>query len=234
MRYDNVLIGKFIERPNRFIAYVEVEGVIEKCHVKNTGRCRELLIPNVKVILEPSTNPERATKYSVVGVYKNSTLINMDSQAPNLAAYEWLLQEKLIKNITFAKREVTYKNSRFDLFAKYLEIDKEKECFIEVKGVTLENDGIAMFPDAPTARGCKHINELIDAKKNGFRAILLLVIQMKGIKHFTPNADTDPELAKAMKKAAKAGVEILAVDCKNELNNNIFSMEIDDFIEVRL
>lgn len=235
MRYEKVVLGKFIERPNRFIAMVEVDGVIERCHVKNTGRCRELLVKDATVFLEPAKNPERATRFSVVGVIKNHTLINMDSQAPNEAAYEWLLKEKLIKNITYARREVTYKNSRFDLYAKFLENNVEKEAFIEVKGVTLENDGVASFPDAPTQRGCKHINELIDAQKNGYRAVLLLVIQMKGIKYFTPNKITDPEFAKNVKRAARAGVEVIAVDCRIELEkDNSFLMEIDDFIEVKL
>lgn len=235
MRYEKVVLGKFIERPNRFIAMVEVDGVIERCHVKNTGRCRELLVKNATVFLEPAKNPERATRFSVVGVIKNHTLINMDSQAPNEAAYEWLLKEKLIKNITYARREVTYKNSRFDLYAKFLENGIEKQAFIEVKGVTLENDGVASFPDAPTQRGCRHIRELIDAKKNGYRAVLLLVIQMKGIKYFTPNKITDPEFAKTIKNAARAGVEVIAVDCKIKLEkDNVFVMEIDDFIEVKL
>lgn len=234
MRYENVVIGTFVERPNRFIAYVEVADKLERCHVKNTGRCKELLVPGAKVILEPATNPERATKYSIVGVYKNSILINMDSQAPNVAAYEWLLKEAFIRNITFARREVTYKNSRFDLFVKNSIGDIEQETFIEVKGVTLEFDGVAKFPDAPTQRGCKHIYELIDAVENGYRAVLLLVIQMKGIKYFTPNKDMDLALANAMKSASLAGVEIIAVDCRNELVDNIFSMDIDEFIQVKL
>lgn len=226
MKYKNTVKGRFINRPNRFIAQVEINGKEETVHVKNTGRCRELLIPDATVILEESANTQRKTKYDLIAVYKNDILINMDSQAPNKAAGEWLVKGGLIENPDLVKAEKIFGNSRLDF---YVEKGEEK-IFIEVKGVTLENNGVARFPDAPTQRGSKHLNELINAKKQGFRAVALFVIQMKGCRYFEPNSDTDPVFAETLKKAFKAGVEIIAVDCKVTES----SMEIDKQVEVKL
>lgn len=185
-----------------------------------------MLVPDAVVILEESKNPQRKTKYDLIAVYKGNTLINMDSQAPNKAASEWLKKGDFIKKPTLIKAEKTFGASRLDFYA---ESEKEK-AFIEVKGVTLEENGVAKFPDAPTQRGAKHLNELINAKKQGYRAVALFVIQMKGCSFFTPNAQTDPEFAKALKKAKKEGVEIVAVDCIVTEN----SMVIDKYTEVKL
>lgn len=200
MKYDKIVKGVFIERPNRFIAKVLVDGKTETCHVLNTGRCKELLIKGVTVYLNESSNINRKTKYDVVKVIKEDKLINMDSIAPNK-----VMEEYLKNQFNEVKREVTYKNSRFDLFVN-------GDTFIEVKGVTLEKDNIAMFPDAPTERGRKHIYELVDAVKNGFNAKIIFVIQFKGAKCFIPNYKTDPEFKKALLYAQENGVEILAYD----------------------
>lgn len=202
MKYDKIVKGTFLERPNRFIAYVDINGKKETCHVLNTGRCKELLIKGATVYLNESGNTNRKTKYDVVKVLKGDKLINMDSFAPNKAAEEFF--KKQFKNV---KREVKYKNSRFDLFIN------DNNTFIEVKGVTLEKDNIAMFPDAPTIRGRKHIYELVDAVKNGYNAKVLFVIQFNGAEKFIPNYKTDPEFKKALKLASENGVEILAYDC---------------------
>lgn len=212
MKYENIKSGRFISRPNRFIAYVDILGKQEICHVKNTGRCKELLTEGATVYLEESQNPFRKTKYDVVAVQKEEKLINMDSVAPNKAAEEYFK-----KQFEGVKREVTYKNSRFDLFIK------DNNTFVEVKGVTLEKDNIAMFPDAPTERGRKHIYELIDAVKNGFNAKIVFVIQFKGAKSFIPNYKTDEEFKKALLIAQENGVQVEAYDClvsPSELNIN--------------
>lgn len=202
MKYENIVEGKFISRHNRFIAEVAVQGVKEICHVKNTGRCKELFHNNPTVYLERSSNPLRKTKYDVVAVLKDGKkLINMDSVAPNYAAKEFF-EEKYAS----VRREVTYKGSRFDLFIEDI------NTFVEVKGVTLENDGVALFPDAPTKRGVKHIYELIDAKNNGYNASILFVLQFENAKLFMPNRMTDPEFSEALKIAEQAGVKILAYD----------------------
>ena len=206
MKYEKIIEGKFISRPNRFIAYVEIEGKAEIAHVKNTGRCKELLTEGARVFLEVSSNPERKTKYDLVAVYKGDNLINMDSQAPNKVALEFVREQ--FKN-AIIKPEYTYGNSRIDI---YVEKDGKKSL-IEVKGVTLENNGIAMFPDAPTERGIKHINELIKARDDGYDSYILFVIQMKGIKGFKPNYKTHREFGEALKGAENAGVKILAYDC---------------------
>lgn len=185
-----------------------------------------MLTDSAVVILEESQNPARKTKYDLIAVYKGDNLINMDSQAPNKAVGEWLKKGKFIKNSTLIKAEKTFGSSRLDF---YVESQKEK-TFIEVKGVTLEVNGVAKFPDAPTQRGAKHLKELINAKKQGYRAVVLFVIQMKGCKFFTPNADTDPLFAKALKEAKENGVEIVAADCIVTEN----SMTIDKSIEVKL
>lgn len=203
MKYDNIIEGKFLSRPNRFIAYVEIDGKTEIAHVKNTGRCKELLIEGARVFLEVSSNPERKTKYDLIAVYKGDNLINMDSQAPNKVALEFVREQ--FKNAKI-KPEYTYGNSRIDICVN-------GNTLIEVKGVTLENNGIAMFPDAPTERGIKHINELIKAREAGYESYILFVIQMKGISEFKPNYKTHKEFGEALKDAENAGVKILAYDC---------------------
>ncbi|MGN0667244.1 MAG: DNA/RNA nuclease SfsA [Huintestinicola sp.] len=207
MRYNNTVEGRFISRPNRFIAYAEINGTIEMCHVKNTGRCRELLVPNARVILEKSDNPARKTAYDLIAVHKGDRLINMDSQCPNKAAGEFLA--KFFRGAELIRPETVYGGSRFDF---YIEQGKRK-IFLEVKGVTLEEDGIAMFPDAPTQRGVKHVHELIRCISEGYEAYILFVIQMKGVEKFTPNYRTHPEFGIALKEAEKSGVHILAYDC---------------------
>lgn len=226
MRYENIREGRFIFRPNRFIAEVEIEGEVCVCHVKNTGRCRELLIPGAKVYLEESKNPERSTKFDLVAVEKGERLINMDSQAPNKVVYEWIREGKFLDGIKAFKPECKFGSSRFDL---YLETDSER-IFGEVKGVTLEENGVVMFPDAPTERGVKHINELISATEQGYKAYIFFVIQMEECKYFTPNVRTHPEFADALRRAKEQGVSILALTCKVTPN----SLEIKDFAEVRL
>ena len=209
MKYKNIRQGIFLSRPNRFIAYVELDGEVVKCHVKNTGRCKELLIEGVTVFLEEHDNPNRKTKYSLIGVKKGDILINMDSQAPNKVVEEWLKEGGLYENPSLVKREKTYGNSRFDFYVEA----GEKRCFIEVKGVTLEEEQIAKFPDAPTERGIKHIKELCDCRKDGYEAYIIFVIQLKGIVKFEPNIQTQPEFQQALVKAKRAGVHILAYDC---------------------
>jgi len=212
MRYANIKKALFIERPNRFIAYAKLNNEVVKCHVKNTGRCKELLIPNVtEVFLEDhGESATRKTRYSLVKVIKNGRLVNMDSQAPNQIAYEWLSLGKLYNDITYIKREQKYGNSRFDI---YYERGDGIKGFMEVKGVTLEEENVARFPDAPTERGIKHINELIEAKKAGYEANILFVIQMKDIDYFEPNYKTHAAFGEALKNAKLAGVNIMAIDC---------------------
>lgn len=213
MKYNNVIRGKFISRPNRFIAKVFVDGREETVHVKNTGRCKEILLKGVTVYLSVSENPQRKTKYDLIAVEKereNGTiLINVDSQIPNSVALEFLKKSGLFSENTEYKREVSYGNSRFDIFAK----NSDYEVFIEVKGVTLEKDGVALFPDSPTERGVKHIYELIKAKEAGFDSVILFVIQMTGVHTFSPNKEMHPEFSEALKKAEEAGVKILAFEC---------------------
>lgn len=227
MIYKNVVTGKFKNRPNRFIARVEIDGKVETCHVKNTGRCRELLLPEAEVYLEKSDNPNRKTAYDLIGVKKGEVLINMDSQAPNKAVKEWLEKEVYFKNITYLKPECKYGNSRVDF---YLETAEGRKIFIEVKGVTLEEEEIARFPDAPTLRGIKHIKELEQAVMKGYEAYILFVIQMKGIKWFEPNDRTHQAFGDTLREAAKNGVGILAYDCTITKD----SMELDVPIEIRL
>ena len=227
MKYKNIVTGKFQSRPNRFIAMVDINGKVETCHVKNTGRCKELLLPGAEVYLEKSGNPNRKTAYDLVGVKKGKVLINMDSQAPNQAVKEWLEKEVYFKNITYLKPECKYGNSRVDF---YLETAKERKIFIEVKGVTLEEEGVARFPDAPTLRGIKHMKELEQAVQQGYEAYILFVIQMKGIKWFEPNDRTHSEFGETLRQVAKNGVGVLAYDCSITKE----SMELDMPVEVRL
>ena len=228
MKYENIKEAVFIERPNRFIANVCIDGNEEKVHVKNTGRCRELLLKGCRVLLEESKNSARKTKYSLVAVYKGERLINMDSQIPNYVAEE-ALKKGIIKEIgipDFVKREVKYSQSRFDI---YYEKDGRKG-FIEVKGVTLEKNGEVLFPDAPTERGTKHIKELIKAKKEGYEAAVLFVIQMKDVSFFAPNAETDKDFSQALKNAKEEGVNILAYDCDVKEDEIV----LKDKVEVRV
>lgn len=213
MKYSNVKKAKFISRPNRFIAYCEVDGKRETVHVKNTGRCRELLLEGSAVYLSVSDDIRRKTKYDLISVEKATEqgvlLINMDSQAPNAAAHEWIKSCGLFEEGAKICREVTYGKSRFDLYVE----QGDRRAFIEVKGVTLESDGVASFPDAPTERGVKHVCELARAIGEGYEAYILFVVQMKGIHSFTPNDDTHKAFGDALRAAKKAGVKILAYDC---------------------
>lgn len=209
MRYKETEKAVFLKRPNRFIAEVEIQGKRETVHVKNTGRCKELLIPGTEVILEKSGNPNRKTKYDLICVNKQGRLINMDSQIPNKAAEEWIRKGGLFPEEVSIRPEKKYGNSRFDLYVE----SPVRRAFVEVKGVTLEEDNVVRFPDAPTVRGLKHVEELIHCMEEGYEAYLLLVIQMKGVKKFMPNWDTQPEFGQALIKAEKAGVKIIARDC---------------------
>lgn len=209
MKYAQVEQGVFLRRPNRFVAHVEIKGKEEICHVKNTGRCRELLVPGAAVFLEKSSNPNRKTKYDLIAVQKGERLINMDSQVPNQAVYEWLEKGELFGEGALVKREVTYGNSRFDLYIQ----QGERKIFMEVKGVTLEENGVVRFPDAPTERGVKHIKELCRCIEDGYEAYIMFVIQMENVKYFRPNDATHPEFGQALREAEQAGVKILAYDC---------------------
>ena len=226
MRYKHIVQAVFTERPNRFIAYVDIDGKREKVHVKNTGRCRELLQPGAKVYLEKSDNPDRTTGYDLVAVQKGSLLINMDSQAPNKVVEEWLYQKELFPDLVSVRPETKYGNSRFDFYVE----TKQEKIFIEVKGVTLEEDGVVRFPDAPSERAVKHVEELTAAKEAGYRVFVIFVIQMRGVRYFTPNKETHPEFAAALERAARAGVEILAYDCEVEPD----SLRIGEPVAVRL
>lgn len=214
MKYSNITQAVFIRRPNRFIAEVEVNGVKEIVHVKNTGRCKELLIPGCEVWLTSPGTPGRKTKYDLVAVRKSTgVLFNIDSQAPNKVVKEWLEKGTYTKIVP----EYTYGDSRLDFYMERTQEDGRKDkCLMEVKGCTLEYDGIGYFPDAPTERGVKHIRELIRAKNEGYSASLAFVIQMDGVSEVRPNIDTHPEFGTAMSDAKKAGVEILFLKCHVE------------------
>lgn len=209
MKYDRIVKGKFLKRLNRFVAVCEIEGAETYCHVKNTGRCREILLEGAECYLEKSLNPNRKYMYSLIAVKKGDRLINIDSQAPNKAAGEFLSKGLLFKNIENIRAEKTFGNSRFDF---YFEHDGKK-AFLEVKGVTLEKDGKVMFPDAPTERGAKHLNELCCCIDEGFEAYVLFVVQMKNVVSFSPHDETDPVFSEALRNAAKHGVRILCYDC---------------------
>ncbi len=215
MKYRKIVEGTFLERPNRFVAKVLVEGEETTCHVKNTGRCKELLLPNVKIFLEDHIDNMRSRKYrySLIGVSKGERLINMDSQSPNKVIIEALTTGRVklesMANLKIIKGEKTFENSRFDIF---VEDEDGKEGFVEVKGVTLENNNVAMFPDAPTERGVKHILELIKAKDAGYEAYIVFLIQMTDIKSFSPNMKTHPEFGEVLFKAREKGVHIIAID----------------------
>ena len=209
MKYANMIPGTFLSRPNRFIAHVEINGQTEVVHVKNTGRCRELLPVGAEVWCQKSDNPARKTKFDLITVRKGKRLIKMDSQAPNLAAKEWLASGGL-GNVENLRAETVHGDSRFD-FSFTLD---GKKCFLEVKGVTLENDGVCAFPDAPTQRGAKHLRGLTEAAKAGFGAYVLFVIQMADVEYLHPNDVTDPNFSTALREAAANGVQVLAMDCE--------------------
>ena len=211
MVYQNIVAGRFVDRPNRFIAHVEINGVVETVHVKNTGRCRELLLPGVKVILEIADNLQRKTKYDLIAVYKQGFgLINMDSQAPNKVVAEWLAGQ----GYDVVKPEYKYGSSRIDFYMEKFRLDDggqevSERYLMEVKGCTLEIDGIGYFPDAPTERGIKHLKELAGAAGQGYHCIMAYVIQMEGINEVRPNIVTHPAYGKAVEEAIAAGVKVL-------------------------
>ncbi len=208
MRYGKIVEGCFISRPNRFIALVDIDGVTETVHVKNTGRCRELLTPGARVILECAPEgAQRKTKFDIIAVYKGDMLINMDSQSPNKAATEFI--PKLFDGVTLIRPETRYGDSRFDF---YIEAG-ERRIFMEVKGCTLEENGVCRFPDAPTERGVKHVKELVRAVAEGYEGYIFFVIQMERARYFTPNKDTHPEFASALKNASENGVRVIAYTC---------------------
>lgn len=226
MKYDNILPAVFISRPNRFIALAEIEGKREIIHVKNTGRCRELLTEGAKVYVQRSDNPNRKTKYDLISVFKGEKLVNIDSQAPNNVFGEWVSGGGFINNLSLIKPECKYRNSRFDF---YMEVDKRK-IFAEIKGVTLEENGIVMFPDAPTERGVKHIKELCECIVDGYEAYIFFIIQMNHCRFFTPNRITHPEFADVLIEAEKKGVNIRALNCIVKP----CELEIGGSVEVRL
>ncbi len=227
MKYQEVVKGKFIARPNRFIANVEIDGSIHTVHVKNTGRCKELLVPGATVYLSVAQNPQRRTKYDLIAVEKatqgGTFLVNMDSQIVNDVAAEYLRSRFPQGTV---KREVTFENSRFDFYVE----DGDMRAFIEAKGVTLENDGVVSFPDAPTERGVKHLKELIFAKSQGYDALVLFIIQMKDVKYFTPNDQTHKAFGDTLREAKEKGVDILALCCQVTPDTIITDKEV----EVRL
>ncbi len=225
MEYHNIRTGIFRQRPNRFIALVELDGAVQRCHVKNTGRCRELLVPGARVLLEHCPGAGRKTDYDLVAVWKGARLINMDAQAPNRVAEE-ALQAGLLGTIEQLRREQRHGDSRFDFaFSR-----QGKPCFLEVKGVTLEENGVVRFPDAPTLRGTKHLRHLTQLAQAGCGAFLLLVVQMAEADYFTPNDATDPAFGRALRQAAQAGVHILAYTCRVTET----SLQLDKAIPVRL
>ena len=226
MRYERIEKAVFLERPNRFIAYTELNGRKETVHVKNTGRCAELLVPGASVYIQRSANPDRKTKWDLISVEKGERMINMDSQIPNRLVEEWIRGGHLFRDVTLVRPETTYGNSRFDLYVE----TEGKRMFIEVKGVTLEENGVCRFPDAPSERAVKHLEELILAKQEGYETYVFFVIQMKDVRYFTPNTDTHPAFAEALRRAAAAGVHILAYDCTVSPD----SIEIDSPVDIVL
>ena len=210
MRYTNITAGKFLARPNRFIAHVEIAGREEIVHVKNTGRCKELLLPGTTVYVQHFPEGKRKTKYDLIAVEKQNLLINMDSQAPNKVVQEWLVEQEPFGKITYLKPECKHGDSRFDF---YLETEAKK-MFIEVKGVTLEEKGVVMFPDAPTERGVKHVQELCHCLEQGYEAAIVFVVQMSGMRYFTPNRRTHAAFAEALERAEACGVRMLALSCE--------------------
>lgn len=230
MHYSNCTAGTFLSRPNRFVAQVALDGRTETCHVKNTGRCRELLIPGCRVYLTRSDNPARKTKYDLIAVEKETArgplLINMDAQAPNHVFEAWARAGRFRPGLTLLRPETVYGASRFDF---YWETDTDRG-FVEVKGVTLEEDGVARFPDAPTLRGVKHLEELIAARQAGYQAALCFIVQFSGAKYVTPNDTTHPQFGQALRRAAAAGVEVFALGCAVTPD----TLTAEEFVPVRL
>lgn len=224
--YNNVRQAKFLNRPNRFIANIELDGKQEACHVKNTCRCKELLVPNATVYVQELESSKRKTKDHLISVYKGRRLINIDSQAPNKVFHNWVLETNFFKDVTLIKAEVKYKNSRFDYYIETL----NSKIFVEVKGVTLEENSVALFPDAPTERGVRHIYELISSLEEGFEAWIVFIIQMEGIRYFTPNVKTHKEFGVALEEARRRGVNIIALDSIVTKE----SIKAGDFVKVKL
>lgn len=229
MKYKEIVAAKFIERPNRFIAYVDIAGEKTKVHVKNTGRCRELLREQVQVYLEKSDNPGRSTAYDLVAVDKDGVLVNMDSNAPNKVVGEWLWSGGLYKDVRLVRPETVFGSSRFDF---YVEGISGQKAFVEVKGVTLENDGVAAFPDAPSERAVKHVEELIEACRKGYEAYLIFVVQMKGVRYVEPNRHTQPVFAEALLRARRAGVHLLAYDCLVERDSLTMDVSLPVVLDI--
>ena len=230
MHYSNCTAGTFLSRPNRFVAQVALDGRTETCHVKNTGRCRELLIPGCRVYLTRSDNPARKTKYDLIAVEKETVhgplLINMDAQAPNHVFEAWAREGRFRPGLTLLRPETVYGASRFDF---YWETASDRG-FVEVKGVTLEEDGVVRFPDAPTLRGVKHLEELIAARQAGYQAALCFIVQFSGAKYVTPNDTTHPQFGQALRRAAAAGVEVFALGCAVTPD----TLTAEEFVPVRL
>ncbi|MBO5454531.1 MAG: DNA/RNA nuclease SfsA [Clostridia bacterium] len=226
MLYNNIRKCKFISRPNRFIANVDINGIIEVCHVKNTGRCKELLTEGAEIFVQESDKSERKTKYDLISVVKDGKIVNIDSQAPNKVFFEWIEKSGYFGDIKLIKPESKYNESRFDFYIE----TSERKIFVEVKGVTLEENGIVKFPDAPTERGIKHLKGLCDCTSEGYEAFIFFVVQMENVKHFEPNRKTYNEFANWLLYASKHGVEIRCVSCEVTPD----SMCIDRFVEVRL
>ena len=225
MQYKNMVAGTFLARPNRFIAHVQIDGQVHTVHVKNTGRCRELLPVGAKVWCQHWDNPNRKTQYDLIFVEKGERIICMDSQAPNAAVKEWLLEGGM-GEISQLKPEYTHGDSRFD----FSFIKDGRRCFLEVKGVTLENDGVCAFPDAPTERGVKHLQGLTRLAEEGYGAYVLFVVQMGNVRYLHPNDQTHPAFGAALREAASRGVEVMAMQCCVSPDH----MQIDRPLEVRL
>lgn len=229
MMIENAVVkAKFVRRPNRFVAYVTFNSKEIMVHVPNTGRCREILIPGCTVVLRESSNPNRKTKYDLIGAYKGDKFINIDSQIPNKVVEEALKNKKIPNLVKYntIMREKTFGNSRFDFRLE----NGSEVYFLEVKGVTLEDKGFARFPDAPTERGCKHLNELVEAKRAGYGAGILFLIQMDNIKEFTPNDAMDENFGNAVRNAASNGVDIMAYECSVQEN----SITLNKFVKIVL
>ena len=226
MTYDNIHEAVFLDRPNRFIAHVLLNGQTQVCHVKNTGRCRELLLPGAEIFVQHSANPARKTAYDLIAVRKGERLINMDAAAPNNVFGQWLSAGGPGYVPELIRPECVHGDSRFDFYFEH----GGRKAFAEVKGVTLEENGVVRFPDAPTERGVKHLHGLIRCVQEGFEAWAVFIIQMKGVKYFEPNRATHPEFAEALAQAAQAGVKLIALDCDVEKD----SLNAADPVAIRL